>query len=322
MSTTDHGLPVSEHFVLEPLAEGVYAAIATEGGLAFSNAGIVDLGERTLIFDTFDSIRAAEDLQAAAEQLTGRPASYVVISHWHPDHWSGNQLFVPRASIIATPEIREQMIPVGKDILEFQQDPSETEGELRECQECLEGERDPGQRRALERTIVRIQQALEELPRFQLCLPDQTFEGTIVFQESGRRAELHCWGAGHTSSDVFLVLPEEGIVFLGDLGFFASQPFMAYADPPAWREHTAKFEQSANETFVPGHGPVGTKQDLALQREYIAAVEDLVGRVALAGGTVEDALAQPLPEQFQGWTIGSARFEANVRALYQRLSGP
>jgi cyclase len=149
MSTNNHHLPTSEHFTLERLAEGVYAAIATEGGLAFSNAGIVDLGKRTLVFDTFDSIRAAEDLKAAAEQLTGRPASYVVISHWHPDHWTGNQLFVPRASVIATPEIREWMIPVGRDILEFQEDHSGAEEELRQCQERLEGESDPGQRRAL-----------------------------------------------------------------------------------------------------------------------------------------------------------------------------
>ena len=43
MQTTQE-LPTSEHFELHELAEGVYAAIAIEGGAAFSNAGIVDLG--------------------------------------------------------------------------------------------------------------------------------------------------------------------------------------------------------------------------------------------------------------------------------------
>jgi len=41
---TTQELPTSEHFDLHQLAEGVYAAIAIEGGAAFSNAGIVDLG--------------------------------------------------------------------------------------------------------------------------------------------------------------------------------------------------------------------------------------------------------------------------------------
>jgi len=41
---TTQELPTSEYFDLHQLAEGVYAAIAIEGGAAFSNAGIVDLG--------------------------------------------------------------------------------------------------------------------------------------------------------------------------------------------------------------------------------------------------------------------------------------
>lgn len=79
-------LPTSEHFDLKPLADGIYAAIAFEGSAARSNAGIIDLGEQTLVFDTFDSVRAAEDLRAAAEHLTGREATCVIISHAHADH--------------------------------------------------------------------------------------------------------------------------------------------------------------------------------------------------------------------------------------------
>jgi cyclase len=76
MTQTANRLPTSEHFELERLADGVYAAIATVDGAAYGNAGIVDLGEQTLVFDTFDSPRAADDLRVAAETLTGRPATY------------------------------------------------------------------------------------------------------------------------------------------------------------------------------------------------------------------------------------------------------
>ena len=50
------GMPVpflSNHFSLERLADGVSAAIATDGGAAVANAGIIDLDGRTLVFDTF-----------------------------------------------------------------------------------------------------------------------------------------------------------------------------------------------------------------------------------------------------------------------------
>jgi hypothetical protein len=45
-------LPPSEHFNYHELAEGVWAAIVKPTGLAASNSGIVDLGDRTLAFDT------------------------------------------------------------------------------------------------------------------------------------------------------------------------------------------------------------------------------------------------------------------------------
>ncbi len=48
MQQTTDTLPISEHFQLEQLAEGVYAAIAIQGGAAQSNAGIIDLGVSNL----------------------------------------------------------------------------------------------------------------------------------------------------------------------------------------------------------------------------------------------------------------------------------
>ena len=109
MPSVARTLPTSEHFRLKQIAEGAYAVIATESGAAFSNAGIIDLGDVTLIFDTLMTPKAAKDLQAAAEQLTGRPATYVVNSHHHADHWSGNRGFADHVTIISTDQTREQM---------------------------------------------------------------------------------------------------------------------------------------------------------------------------------------------------------------------
>jgi cyclase len=92
MSATND-LPTSRHFQLEQLAEGVYAAIALAGGGSGSNAGMIDLGDRTLVFDTFLTPQAADELRAAAEHLLGRPVAYVINSHWHCDHIQGNQAF-------------------------------------------------------------------------------------------------------------------------------------------------------------------------------------------------------------------------------------
>lgn len=61
----------SRHFTLEKVTEGIYAAIAKDGGGAVGNAGFIDLGDKTIVFDTFNTQQAAEDLRSMAEALTG-----------------------------------------------------------------------------------------------------------------------------------------------------------------------------------------------------------------------------------------------------------
>jgi glyoxylase-like metal-dependent hydrolase (beta-lactamase superfamily II) len=160
------------------------------------------------------------------------------------------------------------------------------------------------------------------LPTLELRFPNQTFDGNLIFHGTKRTAELLTFGGGHTPSDCFLVLQGENIAFMGDLAFFQCQPFMAYCDPEAWQAQLKEMEGSEFETFVPGHGPLGTKADIVLQRRYITFLEELVGRIIKEGGTVEQALQQSLPEPFDAWLSGGmARFEANVRSSYERLSG-
>jgi glyoxylase-like metal-dependent hydrolase (beta-lactamase superfamily II) len=107
---TDQQLSNSTHFRLEQLAGGVYAAIHIDGGAAIGNAGIVDLGDRTLIFDALFTPQAAEDLRAAAEALTGRAVDAVIDSHYHNDHIWGNQVFSIATDIVATEGTRRLIV--------------------------------------------------------------------------------------------------------------------------------------------------------------------------------------------------------------------
>lgn len=321
MSISNSPLPTSEHFVLHELAAGVFAAIATQDGAAYSNAGIIDIGERTLIFDTFDTPVAARDLRSAAETLTGRQVSTIVISHVHSDHWMGNQVFPADTTILSTHKNREGMPEWGDELLACKKDPGEYVDYLRDSEERLATETDPRWRITLERSIRSTRQQLESLSELELRYPDQTFEGNLIFHGSQRRVELLSTGAGHSDSDVSLLLPEEQIAFIGDLGFFNTQPFLPYGQLEAWRKHLIYFEQTDFKTFVPGHGTIGTKKDLALQRRYFDVLEQQVSAVIAAGGTQEDALKIELPAPFDSWLEGGmGRFEANVNYLVAALS--
>jgi glyoxylase-like metal-dependent hydrolase (beta-lactamase superfamily II) len=98
----EQGLPPSPHFELEKLADGVYAAIARDAGAAGGNAGIINLGDQTMVFDTFLTPRAATDLRVAAEFLAERQVAFVINSHWHNAHIRGNQVFTPETEILST----------------------------------------------------------------------------------------------------------------------------------------------------------------------------------------------------------------------------
>lgn len=313
-------MPTSKHFDLEEVAKGVYAAIGTAGGAANSNAGIVDLGDQTLVFDTFQTPQAAQDLKDGAEALTGRPVSYVVISHHHADHWCGNQVFDPQVPILSSRITREEMPPSSGWLQELQTDPALLEKEIQGTRERLESETDPRWRDSLELSIRRMGFLQQALPTMEFRYPNLTFEKCLAFEGTRRRAELHVVEPGHTDSDAYLLLPEEGVLFMGDLGFFGSQPFMVFCDPAAWRAWLKEAEGFDVETFVPGHGPLGTVADLRLKGQYIALVEDLVAQAVQEGLTLEETLAQPLSEPFDTWLAGGmARWEANVQALYKRL---
>ena len=214
------------------------------------------------------------------------------------------------------------MLPFVQEIQALKADPSELVNAIRENQARLAVETDERKRASLRVAVARSQHDLDALPGLELRFPDQTFEGRIVLHGTRRTAELSTQGKGHTDSDCYLVLPADKVAFIGDLGFFASQPFMAYCDPRAWIAQLEGMERWDVETFVPGHGPLGTKTDVALQRQYLQVLDELVTRVIRAGGAVEDALQQPLPPPFDAWLMGGMnRFEANVRSAYKRLSG-
>ncbi|MEW5868373.1 MAG: MBL fold metallo-hydrolase [Chloroflexota bacterium] len=311
----------SEYFDIQPLAEGVYAAIGQDSPAAASNAGIIDLGDQVLVFDTFTTSRAGHALRQAAEALTGKPVRCVLLSHFHYDHWCGNQAFEARTVLLSTHETRRLMGPLAEQILEQKKNPSPFRKRIAAEEQRLAQESDPCWQATLQASLARSRLALQDLADLQPRLPEHTFDGRLGFYGTRGYAELVDCGLGHTRSDACLVLPKARLAFIGDLGSFAQQPSMHYGDAPAWKAHLQNLEASELEIFVPGHGPVGGKADLRRLREYMDTLESLVRQVVQSGGSLENAVKISLPTPFDAWLLGGMhRFEKNVKYFYNRLS--
>ena len=311
---TNTHLPTSQHFRLAQLAEGVYAAMAIAGSGSASNAGIIDLGERTLVFDTFLTPQAGDDLRAAAEHLLGRPVAYVINSHWHSDHIQGNQAFEAETAIIATGRTRELISTKGAEaILAYKTRAGE---HLQRLEARLAAEQDEQERKGLALQIAEDHELIAAAPRLTLRPPDQTFEERLVFDGAKRAAELLCYGGGHTDSDAFLVLPDEKIAFMGDLAFIQSHLWMGDGHPEEWRRILGLLPAPGLQTVVPGHGPIGTPADFEAEVRYIEAIEQIVAEAIKSGKTSEEAQATPIPAEFQNWDWREG-FAYNIGALYE-----
>jgi glyoxylase-like metal-dependent hydrolase (beta-lactamase superfamily II) len=311
----ERALPASEYFQLEQVAQGVYAAIVPEGSAAQGNAGIVDLGNRTLVFDTFCILQAARELREAAEELTGRPVDYVVNSHWHADHVYGNQVFSSHTDVFATARTRD-LIEATKDDLVQQK--VQVPSRLASLEAQLKTESDESKRQALVEEVNWLRPFAACLPELELRLPNQVFEGRITFYGADRLAELVAL-PGHTEGDAVLYLPQEQVAFLGDLLFVNCHLWLGHGQPSEWIWALGQIASLDLKTFVPGHGPMGSVEDLTLARAYIKELVKMAQKVIQAGGTVEHAASKAIPAPYEHWEWAEG-FEMNMRFLYERLS--
>jgi cyclase len=312
----------SKHFDLEQLKDGIYVAIDKRGGGASSNAGIIDFGNQTIVIDAFNTLLAASDLRKAAESVTGRTVDTLILTHAHADHWFGAPAFDPSTTFIASETTAQAFLEDSQAILEGFQKPEEWEQWLKETEHQLQVEEDERVREGLQKTIERIHYTMAEMVGYEPRYPDQTFLDPLAFQGSKRYAELRSFGAGHSADDSVLLLPEEKIAFIGDIGFFNLQPYMGSCDLEKWREQLKVFHDSEFEILVPGHGPIGSKAEITFQLEYFNIMENLIGEILDKDGSLEEALQINLPEPFESWRLGSmGGFEVNVRYLYEHLGG-
>jgi cyclase len=315
MPQSAHALPASKHFQLERVAEGIYAALSIDGTGSMCNAGIIDLGDVTLVFDTFVTPHAAQDLRQAAEQLLGRPVAYVVNSHKHRDHYWGNQIFIPGATIIATEKTRTELFSGGNTSNKKIQ--LAIENEIREMEAKLAQEQNTAKRRSQTNEIASRREILRAVPTLKRTLPTLTFEQQLTLSGSQRTAEVLTYGGGHTASDAFLYLPGDQMLFLGDLLFVRSHPGIGWGNPEEWVHILERVEQVDCTVAVPGHGPLGSRADLELNRRYLTTIIALAEECLGKNLSLAEATQSKMPAPFDDWE-GAEVFDWNMEFLYER----
>ncbi|MFZ5353650.1 MAG: MBL fold metallo-hydrolase [Bacillota bacterium] len=262
----------TEYFDVYEIKEGIYAVIRKNGGDAGSNAGIVDIGDQTIVFDTMLNIDASKLLRAAAKTLTGREASCIITSHSHIDHAAGNQVFSAETRIISSEAVRELLL---KQKPEIDNGKAFDIKRVEEIKAELCAETDTIKILNLKNELVYTRSLSKS--ELSLRVPDYTFRNNLTIYGKKRNARIFSFDLAHSPGDVYMMLEEDKVCFAGDLLFVNSHPWLGGGNPEKLIEALELLLHKDFEYYIPGHGDIGTKADVELQIEYIKSLIEYVG---------------------------------------------
>jgi glyoxylase-like metal-dependent hydrolase (beta-lactamase superfamily II) len=143
--------------------------------------------------------------------------------------------------------------------------------------------------------------------------PDQTTDKPMTLDLGGRKLEIRPV-QGHTGGDLAVYVPDARVLFTGDMLWRRRAPNIIDGKVGPWTATVAEFERSPAEVFVPGHGDVADRKDVADFHAYLtdlAAFTADARRMGLAGDALADAVVARLKARYD-WPFleNGARREA------------
>ena len=310
----------SKNFELIELSDGVYACIHKIGGKAICNAGFVDNGMETIVFDCFLSPTVAEEMVTAIETLGLSPVRYVVNSHAHNDHIRGNQVFGPDVRIISTTRTAELIAEWEPEELAAEKEYAP--GRLAHYDSLFHAfEGDTTSREYLDILMwkpyfeVLSASSREVITR----LPDMLIDSSISLDGPSRNVRLLTSGAGHTESDLAMYLPDDSVLFTADLVFNECHPYMADGSVKGLKEWLRYLNTLPVETVVPGHGPLGKQSAIPVMLSYVEELESLAGHMLETGQEPGESSTELIPQRYEGWWF-ERFFSSNLRFTYREMN--
>jgi glyoxylase-like metal-dependent hydrolase (beta-lactamase superfamily II) len=253
--------PTVDPTALKEIAPGVYVITDRRVPLV-PNIGIILGNDAVLVVDTGMGPANGQKVLDSAKKLAGGKPLILTLTHFHPEHGFGAQVFKGVARIHYNRAQRDELAAKGEGYLGM----FKTFG--------------PGVAEALEGT--------------NLVEPDDVYEGALASIDlGGRTVELRTWGLAHTGGDQVVWLPKERILFAGDLAEERIFPIFPWFPPNDADIDGARWARVLGELIawnpaivVPGHGDIGGAEILKAVRDYML---DLGRRVAVERKAGKDA---------------------------------
>jgi cyclase len=278
------------------IAEGIYQFVtAPDGYVPNGNSVVIVNEDDVLVFDTFTRPSTARTVLAEIRKITDKPVRYVVNSHHHPDHWSGNEVYAqafPNLEIIASEQSRQFMLNIAnawppvftnnlrKDQADF--DMKVSTGKLSDGTPLT-----VEQRRKDEDDVRLERDFVAEAMTVRRTYPTLTYSDKLTLRHGGREFRFVSM-LGDADGTTVLYLPKEKILVTGDA---LSYPVPYVNSQVSQHAKTLRMlAQFDADVIIPGHGPAWHDKDfLNLEADLLESVVSQVVQAVQKGMvTVEE----------------------------------
>lgn len=257
------------------------------------NVGIVIGTEAVLVIESGMGIENGQRVLQKAREVAGSKPLMFTTTHFHPEHAFGTQVFKDHATILTNTTQADELREKGPFYLNM----------FRHL--------GPNASKALEGV--------------EFVTPDETYQGEKTIDLGGKQVVLRELSGGHSRGDQIIFLPQERILFTGDLVENRSFPIFSDGDASAkrWIEEMTSLMQLSPATVVPGHGEIGTVELIQEVQNLLLFVQKEVDRHLKEEQTLESIdqeVAHSIKERYNEWGNDLwIRFE--IRNVYAELTG-
>lgn len=285
-------LALAETWPVEQIATGIYVHrgehkdLAEHYGGDICNTSFVVGSKGVAVIDTGGSPVVGAKLRKAIRKVTKLPILFVITTHVHPDHAMGSAAFK-----------QDKPVYVGHSKL--------------------------GEAMALRKEAYLRNQTEwvgADAKGSELIPPDLPVEATHDLDLGDRTLHLTAHPAAHSPSDLSVQDSASKILWTGDLLFIERTPSVD-GDIPAWLDVIEKLRAEKSPRIVPGHGPVTTQGDAALddEKRYLTTLLNDVRAAIKRGDSMEQTIDTAAQSEKGKWVLFDSTNRRNIARVFPML---
>lgn len=276
--------PMVEANATRKLTAHVYAIEDKNSTPGVPNIGFVVGTRAALVIDTGMGDRNGRIVLAEVEKIAPGKALYLVTTHVHPEHDLGAGTFPASTKMIRSQDQLKDIDEFGYQLAEVFSKRSAVNAEL--------------------------------LKDAKFRKADITFDKEYTLDLGGVKANIMSMGANHTRGDTVVFVPQESVMFTGDVAMKGMPSFASpYSTVSHWLKSLDALDALKPKIVVPSHGPIGDASYIANYRVYLTTIRDRAAALKKDGKTQDEAV-KTITAEMQGKYPDAGRLAGAVKAAY------